>query len=111
MSMIDQQSDIFNEISNILYEYKNNDDDIQIHALVNLVNENISSIEKSLTLKNTGESKSIQFNIEHSGTISHEIFKLHGLMKEHTGGAWSEMTLTLTADGQLKTDFKYPDKD
>lgn len=35
--------------------------------------------------------------------------KLHQLMKEHTGGTWSEMTLTLTADGQLNTEFKYPD--
>jgi len=35
--------------------------------------------------------------------------KLHKLMKEHTGGSWSEMTLTLASDGQLKTEFKYPD--
>lgn len=55
------------------------------------------------------------------GTTKHDIFdddgldvldrtvpKLHALMKEHTGGAWSGFSMTVDKDGKLSTKFDYP---
>lgn len=37
--------------------------------------------------------------------------ELHKIMKTHTGGEWTEFTLTLGKDGKAKIKFKYPDQD
>lgn len=39
------------------------------------------------------------------------ILELHKDMKNHTGGDWSEFTLTIDENGQAKTKFKYPDQE
>lgn len=35
--------------------------------------------------------------------------ELHTLMKAHTGGEWSSLTLTLDTEGKAHTKFYYPD--
>jgi hypothetical protein len=35
------------------------------------------------------------------------VFDLHKEMKSHTGGDWTEFTLTIGEDGKAKTTFKY----
>lgn len=36
--------------------------------------------------------------------------KLHRLMKEHTGGDWNALTLSVEQDGRVTTKFEYPDE-
>ena len=50
-----------------------------------------------------GELSSIQT------TVYEVIPRLHAAMKAHTGGDWSEFTLTIGRDGQVKTKFHYPE--
>jgi len=39
------------------------------------------------------------------------VFRLHELMKDHTGGDWSEVTITLGSDGKAKANFRYSSDD
>jgi uncharacterized protein YkuJ len=39
------------------------------------------------------------------------VLELHALMKSHTGGGWTKLTLTLDKNGKATTEFTYPESD
>lgn len=53
--------------------------------------------------------KRVHLVYDHQHRSSLLVPKLHDLMKSHTGGSWTEFTLTLDSSGRATTKFKYPE--
>lgn len=69
-----------------------------------------SSVGQRFTYQLGGETVSAALDRELRRPVIQLVKQLHQLMKEHTGGDWQALTLSIDANGRVTTKFEYPDE-
>lgn len=110
MEFVNRQQSLLGELANVVSQESENGYEKAVMVLTaRPKNSEATSMELYFEFTVSGETKNAHLSLDNDDRVDDAAFELHELMRRHTGGSWSEMTLTLTSDGQLKTEFKYPD--
>ena len=107
MNPFESQTDILNELAQIIHNEVNSDYEA-VTCEYNFISR-YNTISSSFRFVKNGE----QYNKEMSPGVptrnAELAFELRALMKAHTGGEWTSFTLTLDKDGKAHTKFHYPE--
>ncbi len=70
-------------------------------------NDNSYGIKKTFSYNIKNENISTWLDEELSENVVDLVYKLHTIMKEHTGEDWNEFTLFIEENGKARNKFKY----
>ncbi len=105
MDYIFDQTDTISKLSQIIHD--ESDPGYELARCVSEVDED--SVDEYFEFFISGEKINRSISDENGWHVLNLVLKLHQLMKEHSGGEWEEMELTLDSDGRANTKFTYPE--
>jgi len=111
MNIVNEQIEILNKLSQLMYDSA--EDGFDEIGCVFKYDYGYKDGSSSVGTKywNIVNGEKIYKRLSDNFTCIELIPQLHKIMKAHTGGEWTEFTLTINKDGKANTKFKYPDQE
>lgn len=110
MSPIEEQKAIISKLANLLHNSVADEyDEVSCDFRYQVASDGSYSVIEKASCGMSGEQQSIYLAENSSARPLKLIPELHRLMVAHTGGGWTEFTLTLDKEGKATTKFRYPE--
>ncbi len=112
MNPIEEQTEIIGKLASLMHRSAADGYDEASCVFEYLTSDDGSvGVREKFHYTHHGEIKSIHMRYERDVRSGLLVPRLHQIMLAHTGGAWTEFTLTLDKSGKATTKFKYPESE